>query len=88
LAAPTEAAALGAAGALILSIVYRKFTLKILKEALIKTITITAMIMFILMAGSLFTGVFAATGGMSLMKGMVTSFDLSPMVFIYLPFWE
>jgi len=82
-AAPTEAAALGAAGALILSIVYRKFTLKILKEALIKTITITAMIMFILMAGSLFTGVFAATGGMSLMKGMVTSFDLSPWFLLF-----
>ena len=77
-AAPTEAAALGAAGALILSVIYKKFTLKTFKEALIKTITVTAMIMFILMAGSLFTGVFAATGGMSLMKQIVNSLSLSP----------
>jgi len=82
-AAPTEAAALGAAGALILSVIYKKFTLKTFKEALIKTITITAMIMFILMAGSLFTGVFAATGGMSLMKEIVNSFNLSPWFLLF-----
>jgi tripartite ATP-independent transporter DctM subunit len=82
-AAPTEAAALGAAGSLILSLIYKKFTLKTFKEALIKTITVTAMIMFILMAGSLFTGVFAATGGMSLMKELVNSFNLAPWALLF-----
>ena len=38
------------------------------------------MIMFILLAGSLFTGVFAASGGMSLMKDIVYSLNLSPWI--------
>ena len=82
-AAPTEAAALGAGGSLILSFAYKKFSIKTFKEALIKTITVTSMIMFILMAGSLFTGVFAASGGMSLMKDLVNSFNLSPWAFLF-----
>jgi len=82
-AAPTEAAALGAGGSLILSFAYKKFSIKTFKEALIKTITVTSMIMFILMAGSLFTGVFAATGGMSLMKDLVNSFNLSPWALLF-----
>lgn len=82
-AAPTEAAALGAAGSLILTIFYKKFTLKTFKDALIKTITVTSMIMFILMAGSLFTGVFAASGGMSIMKEFVNTLNLSPWILLF-----
>ena len=82
-AAPTEAAALGAAGSLILTIFYKKFTLKTFKDALVKTITVTSMIMFILMAGSLFTGVFAASGGMSIMKEFVNSLELSPWILLF-----
>ena len=81
-AAPTEAAALGAGGSLILTIFYKKFTIKTFKDALIKTITVTSMIMFILLAGSLFTGVFAASGGMSLMKDIVYSLNLSPWILL------
>ena len=81
-AAPTEAAALGAGASLILTIFYKKFTIKTFKEALIKTITVTSMIMFILLAGSLFTGVFAASGGMSLMKDIVYSLNLSPWILL------
>ena len=40
------------------------------------------MIMFILLAGSLFTGVFAASGGMSLMKDIVYSLNLSPWILL------
>ena len=82
-AAPTEAAALGAGGSLILTIFYKKFTIQTFKEALIKTITVTSMIMFILMSGSLFTGVFAASGGMSIMKDFVNSLDLKPWVLLF-----
>src|SRR5210317_550819 len=82
-AAPTEAAALGAGGSLILTIFYKKCTIQTFKEALIKTITVTSMIMFILMAGSLFTGVFAASGGMSIMKNFVNSLDLTPWILLF-----
>jgi len=96
-AAPTEAAALGAAGAFLLSIVYGRFTLKTFWEALIKTIVVTSMIMFILMAGSLFTGVYVAAGGMGMMRAMINALEIGPwgllavflaLVFIAGFFWS
>ncbi|MCB1519097.1 MAG: TRAP transporter large permease subunit [Hyphomicrobiaceae bacterium] len=81
-AAPTEAAGLGAAGAFILTVLYGKFSLETFKEALVKTIIVTSMIMFILMAGSLFTGVFVGSGGMSIMRESLGALSVSPGVLI------
>lgn len=85
-AAPTEAAALGAAGAFVLTILYGKFNLKTFWEALVKTITVTSMIMFILLAGSLFTGIFVASGGMGVMREMINALEIGPwgLLFIFL----
>ncbi len=77
LAAPTEAAALGAFGAILLTIFYRSFTWEILHAAVIKTIKITCMIMLILLAGNMFTGVFIAAGGLSLTEWMIEALALS-----------
>ena len=77
-AAPTEAAALGALGAFILTVIYGRCSIETLREALIKTLTITAMIMFILLAGSLFTGVFVTTGGLGIMRDLIESFSVGP----------
>lgn len=77
-AAPTEAAALGAAGAFVLTVLYGRFTLATFWEALIKTIVVTSMIMFILMAGSLFTGVYVAAGGMGMMRGLINALEIGP----------
>ena len=41
------------------------------------------MIMFILMAGTMFTGVFAASGGMSVMKNVVESLNLALVIITY-----
>ena len=75
-AAPTEAAGLGALGAFLLTILYGRFTLATFRDALVKTLTITSMIMFILLAGSLFTGVFVGNGGMSVMRKAMQALDL------------
>jgi tripartite ATP-independent transporter DctM subunit len=64
LATPTEAAACGAIGSLILAFAYRTLTFAILREALFKTVVITAMILLILMGGTMFAGVFTAAGGL------------------------
>ncbi|SMF53754.1 TRAP transporter, DctM subunit [Tistlia consotensis] len=86
IAAPTEAAALGALGSILLTLLYRRFTLATFGEALVKTLTVTSMIMLILLAGSLFTGVFAATGGMMVMTDLLNSVNLGPwgMIFLFL----
>lgn len=81
-AAPTEAAGLGALGAFLMTILYGKFSFSMFGGALVKTILITSMIMFILMAGSLFTGVFVASGGMSIMREIIGGLELSPFMLL------
>jgi tripartite ATP-independent transporter DctM subunit len=76
LAVPTEAAALGAAGSLALSIAYRRFSLAILGEALVKTISITAMILTIVVGGTMFGGVFVGAGGQTALVALLDAANL------------
>lgn len=78
LAAPTEAAGMGAAGAIILTLCYRTFKFSILQEALVKTVKVTCMIMLILLAGNMFSGVFIASGGVALTTDLIQASHLSP----------
>jgi tripartite ATP-independent transporter DctM subunit len=78
LATPTEAAACGSAGVLILSILYRRMTVKLFFSAALQTVSITAMILAIVLAGSMFSGVFFASGGMAATKGILDAFGLEP----------
>jgi tripartite ATP-independent transporter DctM subunit len=75
-AAPTEAAGLGAFGAALLSLAYRTFTLGVLKEALIKTVKVTCMIMLILLGGNMFAGVFVGGGGVALANELLGEAEL------------
>src|SRR4030042_3701274 len=63
LAAPTEAAALGAFGSMLLIAAYRQLTMKVLKETAIQTLKISSMMMMILAGGYMFSGVFLGMGG-------------------------
>jgi tripartite ATP-independent transporter DctM subunit len=78
LATPTEAAACGSFGVLLLAILYRRMTWGLLYQAALQTVSITAMILAIVLAGSMFAGVFFASGGMAATKGILDSFGLSP----------
>ncbi|SDL52032.1 TRAP transporter, DctM subunit [Modicisalibacter muralis] len=64
IATPTEAAACGAVGTIVLSLAYRRFSLRILWNSLQRTASITAMILLIVLGGNMFAGVFFASGGM------------------------
>ena len=76
-AAPTEAAGMGAFGSILLTIFYRKFSLSVLNEALIKTVKVTCMIMLILLGGSMFSGVFIASGGVIIVEDLIRDANLS-----------
>ncbi len=78
LAAPTEAAAMGAAGSVILTALYGRFSWRALHDSVMKTLRITSMIMTIIVAGSILTGVFVASGGVALTQQLVGSFNLGP----------
>lgn len=77
LAAPTEAAGMGAFGSIILTLCYRTFKVSILMEALTKTVKVTCMIMLILLAGNMFSGVFIAAGGVALTNQLIESSELT-----------
>ena len=77
-AAPTEAAAIGAAGAVLLAIFYGRFSFRTLHEAIMKTLTITTMIMTILLAGNMMTGAFVGSGGIAVTQQLVAHLSLGP----------
>jgi len=63
IATPTESSALGCVGAVILAIVYRKFSLSMLWESAHETVKITAMVFAVLLGASIFSMGFSYTGG-------------------------
>ena len=63
IATPTESSALGGAGAIILSILYRKFSWKMLYDSALETVKITAMVFAILLGATAFSMAFTYTGG-------------------------
>jgi tripartite ATP-independent transporter DctM subunit len=83
-ASPTEAAAIGALCSVLLTMIYRTFTLAALYGALLKTLKITAMIMAVLLAGTLFTGVFIGAGGINVANRAIVDLQLSPWMLLSL----
>lgn len=62
-ATPTESAALGGAGALILAMLYGQFSWKMVYEASKETVNVTAMVFAILLGATAFSMAFTYTGG-------------------------
>ncbi|HQR97505.1 MULTISPECIES: TRAP transporter large permease subunit [unclassified Polaromonas] len=75
IAAPTEAASMGAVGAVLITLFSGRFTLKVLKEAALETSKITAIMMLILMTAQVFALAFRGLHGEDLITRM---FDLLP----------
>lgn len=82
LATPTEGAACGAAGAILLSLAYRKLTWKGLQEALIKTLEITALIMILVAASNFFGAVFSRLGTPGMLTDLLLNLDLNRYVIL------
>jgi len=90
-ATPTEASAVGAFGAMILALAYRRLDLQTLKEVLRSTTHVTTMVFMILIGAALFSLVFRAYGGEELvtelfenMPGGVVGATLIVMLVIFL----
>lgn len=83
-AAPTEASAMGAFGALLLSAVYGKLNPGMLKESVFEAIRTSSMVLFLLVGSSLFASVFALLGGSALIERFVLGLNLSTAGFIWL----
>ncbi|MFZ7125279.1 MAG: TRAP transporter large permease [Desulfobacterales bacterium] len=68
IASPTEAAGVGAVGATFLTIVNRKFSMKILREVMDSTLKLTCMVFTILVGAAAFGLVFRGMGGDQLVR--------------------
>ena len=68
IASPTEAAAVGAVGATLLTLVNKKFSMKILQEVMQTTVRLTCMVFIILCGAALFGLVFRGLGGDGLVR--------------------
>lgn len=70
-AAPTEAAAVGAFASILLAVSYKKLNWKTLKDSIYQTLRVSSMIMLIVAAAFVFTGTFMLVGGGDLVKGFL-----------------
>jgi len=82
IASPTEAAAVGAMGATVLTLLQGKFTWKIHNEVMQQTMHLTAMVFFILLGATTFTLIFRTLGGDDYLVELIQSADLAPMTFL------
>ena len=76
-ATPPEGAGCGAFGALLLTIAYRKLSAKMFYDALIKTLEITVLILFLVAASNFFGAVFSRLGTPMLLTEFLLSWDIS-----------
>ncbi|MCP1335755.1 TRAP transporter large permease [Futiania mangrovi] len=76
IATPTEAASVGALGALVLAGFYRRLDLPMLREAFLTTLKLTSMILFIVVGGSMFSSIFRGLGGNDVVRAVVEAADL------------
>jgi tripartite ATP-independent transporter DctM subunit len=68
---PTEAAAMGVLGAIISALVYRQFSWRLMKEAAMRTLRLTGMIMWILFGAYCFSAAYHGMGANQLMVNIM-----------------
>tara|TARA_B100000519_G_scaffold200436_1_gene213590 strand:+ start:518 stop:1795 length:1278 start_codon:yes stop_codon:yes gene_type:complete len=84
LATPSEAAAVGALGGLLLAAGYRTLTWVRLKESVYLTVRTSAMVCWLFVGSWTFASVFSYLGGHDIIKDYVLSMNLSPVMFLIL----
>ncbi|MGD9785589.1 MAG: TRAP transporter large permease subunit [Hyphomicrobiaceae bacterium] len=84
LATPSEAAAVGSLGGLVLAVMYRSLTWERLKESVYLTVRTSAMVCWLFVGSWTFSSVFSYLGGEQLVKEFVLALDLSPVTFLIL----
>jgi tripartite ATP-independent transporter DctM subunit len=84
IASPTEAAAVGALGATLLTLLQKKFSIDILKQVMSQTTRLTCMVFVILLGATTFALVFRGMGGDRFLVELIQQSNLSPYTFLFL----
>lgn len=78
IASPTESAAVGAAGSIVIAAMHRRLDWPALKQACLDTLTATTMVMWIAVSSLLFVSVYLGIGGDAFVRQMLFGLDLGP----------
>jgi TRAP-type mannitol/chloroaromatic compound transport system permease large subunit len=84
LATPTEAAAMGGLGGILLAAAYRRFNFGMLKESAYLATKTSAMVCWLFVGSSIFSAAFALLGGQEIINNWVLSMELTPVQFMIL----
>jgi TRAP-type mannitol/chloroaromatic compound transport system permease large subunit len=84
LATPTEAAAMGSLGGLLLAAAYRRLNLQVMKESVYLTAKTSAMVCWLFVGSSIFSAAFALLGGQEIINQWVLSLNMTPVQFMIL----
>ncbi|WP_416560433.1 TRAP transporter large permease subunit [Limnohabitans sp. yimb22184] len=84
LATPTEAAAMGSLGGLLLAAAYRRLNYVVLRESVYLTAKTSAMVCWLFVGSSIFSAAFALLGGQEIINDWVLGMDLTPVQFMIL----
>ena len=82
LATPSEAAAMGALGGVVLAVAYRAFTWDRMRESVYLTAKTTAMVCWLFVGSWTFSSVFSYLGGEGLIEHFILSLNLSTLQFL------
>jgi len=83
-ATPSEAAAMGAFGGILLALCYRRLNMPMLKESVYLAARTSAMVCWLFVGSSIFSAAFALLGGQEIINSWVVSMDLTPLEFMIL----
>ncbi|WP_211848994.1 TRAP transporter large permease [Neoroseomonas eburnea] len=84
LATPSEAAAMGSLGSIVLAIAYRSFSIAKLKESVFLTARTSAMVCWLFVGSAIFSSVFGYLGGQELVEQFFKSLPLNTFTFMLL----
>ncbi|WHZ00871.1 TRAP transporter large permease subunit [Neobacillus sp. YX16] len=84
LVTPTESAATGVLGSIILMFVYRRFSFKVLIKSLLGTVRVTSMILLIIAGSAGFSQLLSYTGATRELVDIAMTVDTAPIVIIIL----
>jgi len=73
LATPTEASAMGALGAILLTIAYRRLTVTVFVEAVRQTLTLSGLVLYLAVGALMFGAVFSSLGSASVITELLLS---------------
>jgi tripartite ATP-independent transporter DctM subunit len=82
LATPTEAASIGASGAMVLGFAYRRLTLSRIRQAAISTLTTSSMVLFLAVTSNVFGAVFARLGSATVVTNTLLALPLPPFAML------